>query len=151
MAGAARRYRTGLRVELLFEGEPSLRWRWPVGFFFFALALYFARTAEVHPLVVTGHIKIADTGGLLVRLKSEDWPMPVSSDGEIYATVQPMERLAVQIEAPGYKPARWYYALRPEDEKNGRVEIHLPEFTLATGTSLTQSKFEKPPRLPADP
>jgi hypothetical protein len=75
-----------------------------IGFAFFGLALYFAKPEGGGPLVVSGQIKIADIDGVLVRLKSEEWPIMVSSAGEIFTTIQPLEKLSVVIDAPGYRP-----------------------------------------------
>jgi hypothetical protein len=109
-----------------------------IGFSFFVLALYFARPQEGSPVVLSGHIKIADVGGIIVRLKSDEWPITVSSEGEIFTTVQPLEKLEVVIDAPGYRPPRWVHQIRPDEARNGHVQIATPEFTPATGLLLSR-------------
>jgi hypothetical protein len=142
----------GTSLEAEFKNQLKINVRNPalglfaIGFSFFALALYFAKPGEGSgPLVVSGHVKIADVEGILVRLKSEEWPITVSSEGEIFTTIQPLEKLAVMIEAPGYRPPRWFHPIRPDEAKNGRVEMHIPEFAPASGTVLAKPKLDNPP------
>jgi hypothetical protein len=87
-------------------------------------------------------INIADLDGIVVRLKSVESPVNVTSDGEIFTTVQPVERLSVVIEAPpGYRPNPWSHQINLDEIKHGRLEIH-PRFFLATETAVTKPKLE---------
>src|SRR5229473_8184122 len=116
-----------------------------IGFAFFGLALYFAKPVD-GPLVVSGQIKIDEIEGVIVRLKSEEWPITVSSGGEIFTTIQPLEKLSIIIEAPGYRPPKWYHQIKPTEARNGHVEISVPEFKLAAGMALTTPKLDNPPQ-----
>ncbi len=139
----------GSALEAEFKNQLKVNIRNPalglfgIGFSFFALALYFAKP-EGGPLVVSGHIKIANVEGILVRLKSEEWPITVSSEGDIFSTIQPLEKLAVIIEAPGYRPPRWFHPIKPDEARNGRIEINIPEFFAVPGIDLTKPKFDPP-------
>ena len=92
--------------------------------------------------MVTGHIKIANVDGILVKLKSEEWPITVSSEGEIFTTIQPLEKLAVEIEAPSYRPPKWFHPIRADEAKNGHIEIHIPEFAPASGAVLVDPRLD---------
>jgi len=106
-----------------------------IGFAFFGLALFFAKP-ESEPLVIRGHINIADIDGIVVRLKSDESLINVTSEGEIFTTVQPVEHLSVVIEAPpGYRPPKWSHQVNPDEVKHGRIEIH-PDFRLASEVVL---------------
>jgi hypothetical protein len=137
---------TGTAIEAEFKNLLRVNVRNPalglfaIGFSFFALALYFAKQDQKDPVVFTGHIKIGDVTGILVKLRSEEWPLSVSSEGEIFTTLQPLEKLAVVIEAPGYRPAKWFHPIRPDEAKNGRVEMHIPEFVPAQEIVLTNPR-----------
>ena len=140
----------GSAIEAEFKNQLKVNVRNPalglfaIGFSFFVLALYFAHPKEDSLLVISGHIKVANADSILVKLKSEEWPILVSSEGEIFATVQPLEKLAVAIEAPGYTPRIWFHPIRPDETKNGHVEIH-PEFVAAPGTPLTKIQLDPAP------
>jgi hypothetical protein len=133
---------SGSALEAQFKDQVRINIRNPalglfgIGFSFFLLALYFAKPQEGRPVVLTGHIQIADAGGILVRLKSDEWPITVSSEGEIFTTVQPLEKLALVIEAPGYRPQKWIHQIRPDEAKNGHIQIATPQFTPATAIFL---------------
>ncbi len=137
---------TGSALEAQFRDQIKVNVRNPalglfaIGLAFFALALYFAKPQEGNPVILSGQIKIADVGGIIVKLKSDEWPITVSSEGEISTTVQPLEKLEVVIDAPGYTPHRWVHQIRPEEARNGRVNIAIPEFTPAANVF-----FAKPP------
>lgn len=142
----------GTALEAEFKNQLKVNVRNPalglfaIGFSFFLLALYFARTREGGPLVISGHIRAADVGGIVVKLKSEEWPMQVSSDGGIYATIQPLEKLAIRIDARGYRPPTWYRQLLPEEARNGHIEIKdIPEFISTSGTVLATPKLDSLP------
>jgi hypothetical protein len=81
-----------------------------------------------------------------VRLKSEEWPITVSSEGEIFTTIEPLEKLSVVIEAPGYRPPRWYHQIKPHEVKNGRIHIDIPEFHVVSGTALSKPTLDNPPQ-----
>jgi len=138
-------------VEAEFRNQLKINVRNPalglfvIGFAFFGLALYFAKP-EGGPLVVSGQIRIADIDGVIVRLKSEEWPIAVSSGGEIFSTIQPLEKLSILIEAPGYRPSKWFHQIKPTEARNGRIEISVPEFKLASGTALISPKLDSPPQ-----
>jgi hypothetical protein len=144
---------SGRALEAEFKNQLKINIRNPalglfaIGFAFFGLALYFAKP-EGGPLVVSGNIKIADIDGLVVRLKSEEWPITISSGGEISTTIQPLEKLSVVIEAPpGYRPSRWLHQIKPDEAKNGRIRIvDIPEFKLASGTALIKPKSDNSPQ-----
>jgi hypothetical protein len=137
-------------IEAEFKNQLKVNVRNPalglfaIGFAFFGLALYFAKP-ERGPMVVSGQIKIADVGGILVRLKSEEWPISVSSEGEIFTTIEPLEKLSVVIEAPGYRPPKWYHQIKPHEVKNGRIHINIPEFHAVSGTALTKPTLDNTP------
>jgi hypothetical protein len=139
----------GAALEAEFKDQLKINIRNPalglfaIGFSFFVLALYFAKHEEGGPLVFTGHITVGDVNGILVRLTSEEWPISVSSEGDIFTTLQPLEKLAVVIEAPGYRPAKWFHPIRPDEAKNGRVEMKIPEFRPAVGIVLTNPPSAK--------
>jgi hypothetical protein len=142
----------GTALEAEFKNQLKVNVRNPalglfaIGFSFFLLALYFAKPREGGPLVISGHIRVADVGGILVKLKSEEWPMQVSSEGTIYATIQPLEKLAIRIDAPGYRPPTWYRQLLPEEARNGRIEIkNIPEFIPGSGVVLVTPKLDNLP------
>jgi hypothetical protein len=146
----------GSALEADFKNQLKINIRNPalglfaIGFSFFVLALYFAKNEEISPLVVTGHLKIADMNGIEVklipdfRLNSDsesrkcEWPIPVSTEGEISTTFQPLEKLVVDIEAPGYTPAQWKHPLHADEAKNGHFEMRPPEFKPAVGLSRKQ-------------
>src|SRR6266700_5740197 len=83
----------GTALEADFKNQLKVNVRNPalglfaIGFSFFLLALYYGKPGEGGPLVISGRIRVADAGGILVKLKSEEWPMQVSSKGTIYATI----------------------------------------------------------------
>jgi hypothetical protein len=141
---------TGHALEAEFKNQVRVNVRNPalglfaIGLAFFGLALYFAKP-ERGPMIVSGQIKVADVGGILVRLKSEEWPITVSSEGEIFTTIEPLEKLSLVIEAPGYRPPKWYHQIKPDEVKNGRVHINIPEFHLVSGTVLGKPMLENPP------
>ena len=127
-----------------------------IGFFFFALALYFANGQEERakaglggPVVLSGHIRVGGVqsiaDGIEVKLVSDESPMKVSTQGEISMTVQPLEKLVVEIRAPGYRPSKWVHPIRSDEQKNGRVQIPDAEFTPATGL------FPAKPRVDGSP
>lgn len=140
---------TGRALEAEFKNQLRINIRNPalalfaIGFAFFGLALYFGKV-DNGPLTVSGQIKIADIDGVIVRLKSEEWPITVSSGGEIFTTFQPLERLSVLIDAPGYRPPKWYHQIKPHELKNGRIQINVPEFERVSGTALTRPKLDNP-------
>jgi hypothetical protein len=141
----------GSALEAEFKNQLKINVRNPalglfaIGFSFFVLALYFAKPGEGSGLlVVAGHIKIASVEGILVKLKSEEWPIAVSSEGEIFSTIQPLEKLALMIEAPGYKPAKWYHPIKSDEAKNGRIQMRIPEFFPSPGIDLTKPKLDAP-------
>ncbi len=143
---------SGRALEADFRNQLKINIRNPalglftIGLAFFGLALYYAKPAE-GPLVVSGRIKIADIDGVIVRLKSEEWPITLSSAGDIYTTVQPLEKLSVVIDAPGYRPQKWFHQIKPDEARNGRVEIAIPEFTRALGTVLTKPTSDRRPQI----
>ena len=144
---------SGRALEADFKNQLKINIRNPalglfvIGLAFFGLALYFA-TPKEGPLVVSGTIRIADIEGVIVRLKSEEWPITVSSGGEIYTTIQPLEKLSIVIDAPGYRPPRWFHQIKPNEARNGHVEISVPEFERSSGTALTKPKLDnQPPQL----
>jgi hypothetical protein len=145
----------GHALEAEFKNQVKINVRNPalglfaLGLAFFGLALYFAKP-EGGPLVVSGQIKISDIDGVIVKLKSEEWPITISSGGEIFTTIQPLERLSVVIDAPGYRPPKWFHQIKPHEAKNGRIEIDIPEFKLSSGTALSKPKLDNPPQLLLD-
>src|SRR5258707_14925309 len=78
----------GNALEAEFKDQLKINVRNPalglfaMGLAFFGLALYFAKP-EGGPLIVSGLIKIGDTDAVHVRMKSGEWPIEVSSGGEI--------------------------------------------------------------------
>jgi len=147
----------GTALEAEFKNQLKINVRNPalglfaIGFSFFALALYFAKPEGGGPLVVRGHIKIANVDGLLVKLRSEEWPITVSSEGEIFTTIQPLEKLAFVIEAPNYRPPRWFHPIRPDEAKNGHIEMHIPEFAPASAAVLVNPKLDNAPDSTPNP
>ena len=135
-------FRNQLRVNIR---NPALG-LFAIGFFFFALALYFGRRGEEQPLVISAHIKVADTQGMLVKLQAEESRIPISSEGEIHATIQPLEKLLLVVEAPNCQPRIWVHPIRSDEARNGRIEVHFPEFTRPLGTLLSEPKSENPRR-----
>jgi hypothetical protein len=131
-------------LEAQFKNEIRVNIRNPalglfaIGFFFFCLALYFAKAQEGAPVIVSGHINIADVSGLKVSLKADQWSIPVSSGGEIFATIQPLEKLEIEITAEGYKPRTWLHQLRPDETRNGHLQIPTAEFVPAPGVFLAR-------------
>jgi hypothetical protein len=97
-------------------------------------------------VVLSGQIRIPDVEGVLVRLQSDEWPITVSSEGEIFTTVQPIEKLAVVVEAPGYRPPRWVHQIRPDEARDGHIRIDTPVFTPATGIFLAKPQLGTTPR-----
>jgi hypothetical protein len=149
---------SGTALEAEFKNQLKVNVRNPalglfaIGFSFFLLALYFAKPKEWEPIVIRGHIRIPDAGSILVKLKTEEWPMQISSEGGIYATIQPLEKLVILIDAPGYRPSKWYHQLMPKEAINGRIEIKdIPEFMPTSGAVLGSPKLDKvpPPTLDA--
>jgi len=51
------------------------------------------------------------------------------------------------IEAPGYKPAKWFHPIKTDEAKNGRIEIRIPEFVPVLGIDLFKSQFDPPSSL----
>jgi hypothetical protein len=117
-----------------------------IGLSFFALALYFAKP-DKGPLVVTGHLRAPDVEGIIVRLRSEEWPITISSEGDIFTTIQPLERLSVEINAPRYRPPKWLHQITPDEASNGRVNIHMPDFQPTAGIALNTPKLDNPPQF----
>src|ERR1700682_2967717 len=79
-----------------------------------SISLYFAKPVDGR-VFVSGQIKIDEIEGVIVRLKSEEWPITVSSGGEIFTTIQPLEKLSIIIEAPGYRPPKWDHHIKPTE------------------------------------
>jgi hypothetical protein len=76
-------------------------------------------------------INIADLDGIVARLKFVESPVNVTSDGEIFTTLQPVERLSAAIEAPpGYRPNSWSHQINLDEIKHGRIEIDPRFFPL---------------------
>jgi hypothetical protein len=114
-------------------------------FVFFGLALYFAKP-EQSRLVLTGHMKVPDVEGIFVKLRTEE-PITLSSEGDIFTTIQPVEKLWVEISAPRYRPPQWRHQITPDEARNGRVEIRMPRFQPTAGIALTTPKLESPPQF----
>jgi hypothetical protein len=131
-------------LEAQFKNEIRVNIRNPalglfaIGFFFFCLALYFAKAQEGTPVVVSGHIKIADVSGLTVSLEADQSPIAVSSEGEIFTTIQPLEKLKIEIKADGYKPHTWVHQLTPAEARNGHLQLPTAEFTPVAGVFLAK-------------
>jgi hypothetical protein len=126
-----------------------------IGFLFFALALYFGKAQE-RSVVLRGHITTsgapdAAVEGIIVKLRSIEWPIPVPSNGQIEVTVEPLEKLVVEICAPGYTPDHWKYSMLAHDARNGHLTMDTPKFTPATGLSLPMPGGQPPPACPKDP
>ena len=101
-----------------------------MGFMFFLLALWMVRPPDVNPIEFRGEISGADADSLTVRIKVDDWPVRVGSDGRIADTVRPnlVEKLSVEILAPGHTPARWRKAIEAAQARKGLIEIRPPAF-----------------------
>src|SRR6266542_2786453 len=141
----------GTALEAEFKNQLKVNVRNPalglfaIGFSFFVLALYFAKPHEVGTLVISGQIKAADPTGVFDKLKSEEWPIQISSEGRIFATIEPLEKLAIRIDAPGHRPPMWYHQLLPEEAKYGRIEIkNIPEFVPTSGVVLVKPGLDSP-------
>jgi hypothetical protein len=145
----------GQALEAEFKDQLRVNVRTPalalfvIGFAFFGLALFFAKPPESESVVIKGHIKIADIEGLRVTLISDAMPISVESDGEILATIQPVEHLSVLIEPPpGYQPHKQAYLIK-KYVKHGQFEIPAPEFTHVSENVLATPKPDFPrPKMP---
>jgi hypothetical protein len=88
---------------------------------------------KLSPIIISGHITGADIS--FVKLQSEETQFKVSTDGEVFMTVQPIEKLILVIDAQGYKPSQWVHRFRPDEAHNGQVHIN-PEFVPEEATRL---------------
>ena len=128
---------SGTEIEAEFRNQLKINVRNPalalflIGFLFFGLALYFAQPGEIAPIKLTGHVEGADVDSITIRIKVAEFPVRVSSDGEITDTLRASlhEKLSVEILAPGHKPARWTNVIKPEDALRGVIIIQPPNFT----------------------
>jgi hypothetical protein len=127
---------SGSEIEAEFRDQLKINVRNPalalflIGFLFFGLALYFVQPREIAPIKLTGHIEGVDADSITIRVKVAEFPVRVSSNGEIADTLRASlhEKLSVEILAPGYKPARWTNIVSPEDALRGRIVIDPPDF-----------------------
>lgn len=140
----------GTALEAEFKNQLKINVRNPalglfaIGFFFFALALYFAKRGEGEPLIISAHIKIENIGDISVKLQTEESKILISSEGRIHTTIHPLEKLLIVAEAPGYTPKTWVHPMRSDEVKNGRIEINFPPFTRPLGVMLMEPKLEDP-------
>jgi hypothetical protein len=114
-----------------------------IGLAFFGVALWFG-AREGAPLILRGHIKIANTDDVTAKLRCQEQQIQVPSGGNFYTTIQPLEKFSVLIEAPGYLPQKYFYQINPDDAKSGRITVNIPEFQRGPGAILTTPKLDSP-------
>jgi hypothetical protein len=147
---------TSTALEAEFKDQLKINIRNPalglfaVGFLFFVVALYFAKREQAEPLLITAHLRIADSQdvpqGVIAKLQAEETPITVSSEGEIHTTIQPLEKLLIVVQAPGYRPPTLVEKINPSEVKNGRIEINLHPFVRLPGAILTEPRLENTQR-----
>lgn len=146
---------SGSQIEAEFKDQLKVNVRNPalglfvIGFAFFALALYFGNV-EVQPIEFRGVITGAEADHLKVRVRVDEWPVRVSSDGKILETVRPSleEKLSVEILAPGYQPARWTVNIEPSDARRGRIVVKPPAFSKVIERPAPDPANIKPVEVP---
>jgi hypothetical protein len=149
----------GTALEAEFKDQLRVNIRNPalglfaIGFAFFALALFEAHPQDFHPgdlVQLEGNVTLvgADTVGSAIsaRVYGGDWPVPLPSNGRFVVSVRPVERLFLEVKAPGYQPSLWTATIDPEQVKEGRIELNIPTLKPASGIPLVE-QVRSPPDL----